>query len=55
MNTPVKCAKPTALGEKCYPSRGPAKHRKGPLTETDQNGAIGYRKGLYKHDITIFI
>ena len=56
MNTVVKRTNSTALGKTCNPSRGPSKHRKGPLsTENDQKGAIGYRRGLYKYDIVIYI
>ena len=52
MNTLVKRAKSTALGKKCNPTTA--------LLNTEKDlfhlkGAIGFRKGHYKYDITIYI
>ena len=56
MNTLVKCPKSTALSKKCNLSDGPTKHRKVSfLSYRAKTEAIGYRKGLYKYDITIYI
>ena len=44
MNTPVKCAKSTALGKKCNPNRDPTKHRKELSIEKDKKALSGSEK-----------
>ena len=45
MNTPVKRAKYIAFGKSVIPSRGPTKHRKGPVPpKRIENGLSGAEK-----------
>ena len=55
-----KKKKKKKIAQKCNPSRGPTKHRKGLFQskrtfsiKNDRKGPIRNRKGLYRYDITI--